>query len=42
MRAIESERPAGERICFDPYARRLVGASFFYFVKFFAVLGYAD
>ena len=42
VRAIESEKPAGERICHDPYARRFVSAGLFYFVKFFAVLGYAD
>ena len=42
VRAIESEKPAGERICYDPYARRFVGAGLFYFVKFFTVLGYAD
>ena len=42
VRAIESEKPAGERICCDPYARRFVNAGLFYFVKFFARLGYAD
>lgn len=25
VRAIESEKPAGERICYDPYARRFTG-----------------
>ena len=42
VRALESEKPAGERVCYDPYARRFVGAGLFYFVKFFAALGYAD
>jgi methyltransferase (TIGR00027 family) len=42
VRAVESEKPASERVCFDPYARRFVSAGLFYFVKFFAVLGYAD
>jgi methyltransferase (TIGR00027 family) len=42
VRAIESEKPAGERICYDPYARRFVSAGLFCFVDFFARLGYAD
>ena len=42
VRAIESEKPAAERICYDPYARQFVSAGLFYFVKFFAALGYAD
>lgn len=42
VRAIESEKPAGKRICYDPCARQFVSAGLFYFVKFFAVLGYAD
>jgi methyltransferase (TIGR00027 family) len=42
MRALESEKPAGQRVCFDPYARRFVNAGLYYFVKFFAALGYAD
>jgi methyltransferase (TIGR00027 family) len=42
VRAVESEKPAGKRVCFDPYARRFVSAGLYYFVKFFAVLGYAD
>jgi methyltransferase (TIGR00027 family) len=42
VRAIESEKPAAERVCYDPYARRFVSAGLFHFVKFFAVLGYAD
>jgi methyltransferase (TIGR00027 family) len=42
VRAIESAKPAGERVCYDPYARRFVGAGLFYLVKLFTALGYAD
>jgi methyltransferase (TIGR00027 family) len=42
VRAVESEKPTAERVCFDPYARLFVNAGLYYFVKFFAVLGYAD
>jgi methyltransferase (TIGR00027 family) len=42
VRAIESEKPARERFCYDPYARRFVNAGLYYTVKFFAQLGYAD
>jgi methyltransferase (TIGR00027 family) len=42
VRAVESEKPAGERVCYDPYARRFVSPGLFYFVKAFATLGYAD
>jgi methyltransferase (TIGR00027 family) len=42
VRAVESEKPAAERICYDPYAGQFVSAGLFYFVKFFAALGYAD
>ena len=42
VRALESEKPAGERVCYDPYARRFVNAGLYYLVKFFAALGYAD
>jgi methyltransferase (TIGR00027 family) len=42
VRAIESEKPVRERICYDPYARRFVSSGLFYFVRFFARLGYAD
>ncbi len=42
VRAVESEKPASERICYDPYARRFVSSGLFYFVKLFASLGYAD
>ncbi len=42
VRALESEKPAGERVCYDPYARRFVNAGLYAMVKFFAALGYAD
>jgi methyltransferase (TIGR00027 family) len=42
VRAIESEKPAGERICYDPYARRFAGAGLYHVVKFFTSLGYAN
>jgi O-methyltransferase involved in polyketide biosynthesis len=42
VRAIESEKPVGERVCYDPYARRFVNAGLYYMIKFFARLGYAD
>jgi len=42
VRAIESERPEGERICYDPYARRLVNGALFHLVHFFERLGYGE
>ncbi len=35
VRAIESERPAGERICYDPYARHFVSGALYQFVRSF-------
>ncbi len=42
LRALESEKPAGERICYDPYARRFIGNAFYYMMKFFVRTGYAE
>ncbi len=42
VRALESEKPAGERVCYDPYARRFVSSGVFYLVKLFARLGYGE
>jgi len=42
VRAVESEKPAAERICFDPYARRFAGVGLYYVMKIFTALGYAD
>ncbi len=41
-RAVESEKPAGERICYDPYARRLIPSWMFRFFGFFIKSGYAE
>jgi methyltransferase (TIGR00027 family) len=42
MRAVESEKPADERICYDPYARRLVPAWMYHIFGFFIRTGYAE
>ena len=42
VRAIESERPENERVCYDPYARRLVSGGLFHLVRFFDKLGYGE
>ena len=42
VRAIESEKPATERICYDPYARQFVNGALYRFVKFFDRLGYSE
>ena len=39
-RAFESSKPAGERICYDPLARRLISPGFYLLGKLFA--GYAE
>jgi methyltransferase (TIGR00027 family) len=39
VRAIESEKSAGERICFDPLARRLTGPVFYSLIKLLAGYG---
>ena len=41
-RAIESEKPAGERVCYDPYARRFIPAWMYYVFGFFIKSGYAE
>lgn len=41
-RAVESEKPADERICYDPYARQFVPAWMYYFMGFFIKSGYAE
>jgi methyltransferase (TIGR00027 family) len=41
-RAVESEKPADERICYDPYARQFVPAWMYYFLGFFIKSGYAE
>jgi methyltransferase (TIGR00027 family) len=41
-RAVESEKPAGERICYDPYARRFVPGWMYHAFSFFLRTGYAE
>lgn len=41
-RAVESQKPAGERICYDPYARQFIGPLYWYVFRFFVVSGYAE
>ncbi|MBI5952945.1 MAG: class I SAM-dependent methyltransferase [Chloroflexi bacterium] len=42
VRGIESEKPEGERICYDPYARQFVNGFLYNFVRFFDKLGYSE
>jgi methyltransferase (TIGR00027 family) len=41
-RAIESEKPEGERICYDPYARRFAPGWLYFITALFVKLGYAE
>jgi methyltransferase (TIGR00027 family) len=41
-RAVESERPADERICYDPYARKFVPDWMYSFLGFFIKSGYTE
>jgi methyltransferase (TIGR00027 family) len=41
-RAIESEKPADERICYDPYARQFVPAWMYHVLGFFIKSGYTE
>lgn len=42
VRGIESEKPEGQRICYDPYARQFVSPFLYKFVRFFDKLGYSE
>jgi len=42
VRGIESEKPEGVRICYDPYARRFVNPFLYNFVRLFDKLGYSE
>jgi methyltransferase (TIGR00027 family) len=42
VRALESERPAEARICYDPYARRFSDDFLYGFMKFFDRMGYSE
>jgi methyltransferase (TIGR00027 family) len=39
-RALESSRPAGERVCYDPLARQMLSPAFYLFCKLF--VGYGE
>ena len=41
-RAVESEKPEDERICYDPYARSFVTSWFYQLTRFFIDIGYAE
>ena len=41
-RAVESEKPEDERMCYDPYARQFVPAWMYYILGFFIRSGYAE
>ena len=41
-RAVESEKPVDERICYDPYARQFVPAWMLHLMGFFIKSGYAE
>lgn len=42
VRGIESEKPEGKRICYDPYARQFVHPFLYKFVRFFDKIGYSE
>ncbi len=42
VRALESERPAGERICYDPYAKYFSSSVLMLLARFFLKIGYAE
>jgi methyltransferase (TIGR00027 family) len=41
-RTVESEKPADERVCYDPYARQFVPAWMYRIMGFFIKCGYAE
>lgn len=41
-RAVESEKPAEERICYDPYARQFIPAWMYHLLGLFIKVGYAE
>jgi len=41
-RAVESEKPEGERICYDPYARQFIPGWMYHILGFFIRSGYAE
>jgi methyltransferase (TIGR00027 family) len=42
VRAVESEKPADERICYDPYARQFIPVWMYRILGFFIKSGYAE
>lgn len=42
VRAVESEKPPEERICFDPYARRFIPGWFYYPMRLLFKSGYVE
>lgn len=42
VRAIESEKPDDERICYDPYARQFIPTWMYHILGFFIKSGYAE
>jgi methyltransferase (TIGR00027 family) len=41
VRALESSRPAEQRLCYDPLARKFVNNAFYWFARFWMDIGYA-
>jgi methyltransferase (TIGR00027 family) len=41
-RAVESEKPEGVRICYDPYAMKFIHPLFYRFMRLFIDIGYAE
>jgi methyltransferase (TIGR00027 family) len=42
LRGIESEKPEGERLCYDPYARKFVNGVLYNLIRFFDRMGYSE
>ncbi len=42
MRGIESEKPEGERLCYDPFARKFVNGALYNLIRFFDKMGYSE
>ena len=42
LRGIESEKPEGERLCHDPFARKFVNGALYNLIRFFDRMGYSE
>ena len=42
LRAVGSDKPETERICYDPYARQFLPGWFYHTMRFFIHTGYAE